>query len=80
LALRGKKWREEGKYNVMSFITCKFRQLLLGVIKSGRMRWTGHAARMGEMRNTYKENLKGRDYSEDLGIDRRIILEWILGM
>jgi hypothetical protein len=25
------------------------------------------------------ENLKGRDYSEDLGIDRRIILELILG-
>jgi hypothetical protein len=25
------------------------------------------------------ENLKGRDYSEDLGIDGRIILECILG-
>jgi hypothetical protein len=25
------------------------------------------------------ENLKGRDYSEDLGIDGRIVLEWILG-
>jgi hypothetical protein len=24
------------------------------------------------------ENLKGRDHLEDLGIDRRIILEWIL--
>jgi hypothetical protein len=23
-------------------------------------------------------NLKGRDYSEDLGIDGKIILEWIL--
>jgi len=36
---------------------------------------------MGEMRNTYKissENLKGRDHSEDLGVDRRIILEWML--
>jgi len=25
------------------------------------------------------ENLKGRDHSEDLGVDRRIILDWILG-
>jgi hypothetical protein len=23
-------------------------------------------------------NLKGRDYLEDLGVDRKIILEWIL--
>jgi hypothetical protein len=40
----------------------------------------GHVARMGEVRNAYKiENLKGRDYSEDLGVDCKIILEWILG-
>jgi hypothetical protein len=25
------------------------------------------------------ENLKGRDHSEDLNVDRRIILEWIIG-
>jgi hypothetical protein len=25
------------------------------------------------------ENLKGREHSEDLGINRNIILEWILG-
>jgi hypothetical protein len=24
-------------------------------------------------------NLKGRDHSEDLGVDEKIILEWILG-
>jgi hypothetical protein len=35
---------------------------------------------MGEMRNGYKIWSEGkRDRSEDLGIDRRIILEWILG-
>jgi hypothetical protein len=27
----------------------------------------------------WSETLKGRDHSEDVGIDRRIILDWILG-
>jgi hypothetical protein len=51
-------------------------------IKSRRMRWTGHVAHMGEMRNASKiwsTNLTGRDHSEDLGIDGKKILEWILG-
>jgi hypothetical protein len=29
--------------------------------------------------NFWSENLKRRDYSEDLGVDGMIILEWILG-
>jgi hypothetical protein len=35
---------------------------------------------MGQMRNGYHvlvENLEGNGHSEDLGIDGRIILEWI---
>jgi hypothetical protein len=42
--------------------------------------WAGHIARMGEI-NAYKnwsEDLKGTDHSEDLGVDGKIILEWIL--
>jgi len=33
------------------------------------------------LRNTkfWSENLKGTDHWEDLGVDRKIILEWILG-
>jgi hypothetical protein len=27
----------------------------------------------------WSENLKGSDYSEDLGVHGKIILEWILG-
>jgi hypothetical protein len=41
------------------------------------MRLLGHIDHMGELRSAYKilvENLKGRDHSEDLGIDGRIIL------
>jgi hypothetical protein len=26
------------------------------------------------------KSLKGRDFSEDVGVDERIILKWILGM
>jgi hypothetical protein len=47
-------------------------------MEAGRIKWEGHVACMEEMGIAYKilvENLKGRDYSEDLGIDRRIILE-----
>jgi hypothetical protein len=51
------------------------------------MRWAGHIARTGKMRNMYVyiyiifwfENLKGRNHSEDFDVDGRIILEWILG-
>jgi hypothetical protein len=39
---------------------------------------------MGEMRNAYKFwseglSLKGRDHSEELGVDGRIRLEWFMG-
>jgi len=38
--------------------------------------WAGFVAYMGEMRNAYKisdGNLKGKEHSEDLGVDRKII-------
>jgi hypothetical protein len=44
---------------------------IIRVSKSGRMRWSGHVARMGKVRNVYKillENLKVRGHLEDLGI------------
>jgi hypothetical protein len=45
------------------------------------MRWAGYVVRMVEMRMLTKsrlEILKGRDYSEDLGVDGRLILNWTL--
>jgi hypothetical protein len=48
------------------------------VVKLRTMRLEGYVARTGEMKNPYNmENLKGRGHSEDLGVDRRIILKWI---
>jgi hypothetical protein len=50
------------------------------VIKSRRMRWVGHVARMGEKRGVYRILVgrpEGRRPLGDPGIDGRIILKWI---
>jgi hypothetical protein len=42
------------------------------------MRWAGHVAWMGEMRNAYNilvENLKRRDRFEEVVVDGKITLE-----
>jgi hypothetical protein len=41
-------------------------------IKSRRMRWAEHAARVGEERKVYRESREERDHSEDQGIDGRM--------
>jgi hypothetical protein len=54
-------------------------------IKSRRMRWAGHVARMGEERRREKctrfwwESPKERDHWEDQGVGGRMGSEWILG-
>jgi hypothetical protein len=50
-------------------------------IKSRRMRWQEHVARMGEPRKHTKlqsENLKIRDNLRNLKVDGKIILKWII--
>jgi hypothetical protein len=50
------------------------------VIKSRKMRWAGHVARMGEERGVYMVLVGkpgGRNHWGDLGVDRSIILGWI---
>jgi hypothetical protein len=47
------------------------------VIKSKRMRWAGHVARLGKRRGVYRVlmgNLRERVHLEDPGVDGRIIL------
>jgi hypothetical protein len=48
------------------------------VIKSRRMRWAGHVARMGEAyTGLWSEHLKEREHLREPGVDGRIILRWI---
>jgi len=53
---------------------------IIRVIKSRRMRWAGHVARMVERRDVYRVlvgNLKERDHVGDPGVAGRIILRWM---
>jgi hypothetical protein len=55
---------------------------IVRVIKSRRMRWEGHVARMGrgEVFTGFRlGGSKGRDHWEDLGVGVIITLRWILG-
>jgi hypothetical protein len=48
------------------------------VIKSRRMRWAGHVARIGEMRNAYNLLIgkhERKSHLENLGVNKKIILE-----
>jgi hypothetical protein len=52
---------------------------IVRVIKSRRMRWAGHVARMGKREvctGLWWGNLRERDRWGDRGVDGRIMLEW----
>jgi hypothetical protein len=53
---------------------------IIQVIKSRRITWAGHVARMGESRSAYRVwwgILRKRNHLKDAGVDGRIILRWI---
>jgi len=53
---------------------------IVRVIKSRRMRWAGHVARMGEERvciGSWRGNRREGEHWGDLGVDEWIILRWI---
>ena len=54
---------------------------IVQVIKSRRMRWAGHVARMEEGRGVHKVLVgkpEGKDHWGDQDVDGRILLRWIL--
>jgi hypothetical protein len=65
------KWREGGE-NCMtrSFVICVIR-----IIKSRRMSWAGHVARMGEKRNAYSLLVGKPERKRPLGKPRRMLVD-----
>jgi hypothetical protein len=56
-------------------------QNIVRVIKSRRMRWAGHVARMGEeevLTGFWLEGPKARHHWDDLGVGERITLRWTI--
>jgi hypothetical protein len=54
---------------------------IVRVIKSRRMRWAGHVARIGReemLTGFWLGGPKARDHWEDLGVGGRITLKWTL--
>jgi hypothetical protein len=65
-----------------NFTACILHRILLMVIKSRRMRWAGHVARVGRGKvfaGFWLGGPKARDHWEDLGVGGRITLRWTLG-
>jgi len=50
---------------------------IVRVIKSRRIIWAGHVARMGEKRGVYRVLVGKPEGKRDAGVDGRIILRWI---
>jgi hypothetical protein len=50
---------------------------VIRMIKSRRMRETGHVARITKTRKAYNISMKGIDHLEYLGVYGKIILNWV---
>jgi hypothetical protein len=69
-------WRKLHNYELHSLYSSPN---IVRVIKSRRMKWAGHVARMGEVfTGFWLGGPKVRDHWEDLGLGGRITLRWIL--
>jgi len=65
---------------IRSLMICSPHPNIVRVIKSRKMRWVGHVARMGSgevYTGFWSENLKNRDHLENPCVDEKILLKWI---
>jgi hypothetical protein len=70
-------WRKLHNYELHSLYSSPN---IVRVIKSRRMRWAGHVARMGEgFSGFWLGGPKVRGHWEDLGVGGRVTLKWTLG-
>ena len=73
--------REQRKLHNEKLNVLYFSPTIMRVIKSRRMRWAGHVARMGVGRGVYRvlvRNPGGKDHWGDPGVDGKVILRWVL--
>ena len=83
------RWRKKWEYREFQLAalcsklwgrSCNRKLTIIRVIKSRRMRWVGHVARMGKRRGVYRV-LVGKPERkkplEDQGVDGKMILRWI---
>jgi hypothetical protein len=73
------EWRKMHNEELLNFYSSPD---IIRQIKSRRMRWAGHVARMGEERNVYRVlvgKLEGKYHLKDRGVDGRVGLKWTLG-
>jgi hypothetical protein len=78
---RGREWLEAREdCTVRSFITCVFHQILLGDQAKEDDTGGEYSTYGGDekcIQNFLSGNTKGRKHLEELGIDGKILLEWI---
>jgi hypothetical protein len=81
LDLRGRKWRETGEDCIMrSFITCTLQGDQMKVHEMGVTCSTHGRNEKREMHTTFLlGKVKRGEQSEDLGVDEKMILDWIFG-
>jgi hypothetical protein len=72
MSLEGRKQQNvRTEFTMMSFVTRNYLPNITGMIKSKRIKWSGHAARIGEKGNAYRVLAKETDGKRPYARPRR---------